>query len=123
MAKEWKCKDCCYFETDACPYLYMEEHYYKSCNSLVVDHNKAYQQGRADKYQEIVSEYMLLTEEQVAEIRDDAIDDCIAITRKGLKELCQSPYAERHYPIAKECFEIVDDLILKKDLEQLKEHK
>lgn len=34
-----------------------------------------YQQGRADKYQEIVSEYMLLTEEQVAEIRADAIEE------------------------------------------------
>lgn len=34
-----------------------------------------YDKGRADKYQEIVSEYMLLTEKQVAEIRADAIDE------------------------------------------------
>lgn len=34
-----------------------------------------YEKGRADKYQEIVSEYMLLTEEQVAEIRADAIEE------------------------------------------------
>lgn len=39
------------------------------------DMNIAYQQGRADKYQEIVSEYMLLTEKQVAEIRADAIGE------------------------------------------------
>lgn len=36
---------------------------------------EAYQQGRADKYQEIVSGYMLLTEEQVAEIRTETIDE------------------------------------------------
>lgn len=61
--------------------------------------------------------------EHDAKVRADAIEECIAITRKGLKELCQSPYAERHYPMAKECFEIVDDLIVKKDLEKLKEQK
>lgn len=38
-------------------------------------YNKGYEQGRADKYQEIVSQYMLLTEKQVAEIRADAIDE------------------------------------------------
>lgn len=36
-----------------------------------------YEKGRADKYQEIISEYMLLTEEQVAEIKADAIEECI----------------------------------------------
>lgn len=34
-----------------------------------------YQQGREDKYQEITSEYMLLTETQVVEIRADAIEE------------------------------------------------
>lgn len=34
-----------------------------------------YSKGRADKYQEIVSEYMLLTEKQVAEIRADVIKE------------------------------------------------
>lgn len=42
---------------------------------------KMYNQGRADKYQEIVSEYMLLTEKQVEDIRADervdTIDECI----------------------------------------------
>jgi len=42
-----------------------------------VDYDRGYQQGRADRYQEIISEYMLLTEKQVAEIRADAIDDAI----------------------------------------------
>lgn len=37
--------------------------------------DRAYQQGREDKYKEITSEYMLLTEEQVADIRNDAIDE------------------------------------------------
>lgn len=35
----------------------------------------AYDEGRADKYQEIVSEYMLLTEEQVKQVRADAIEE------------------------------------------------
>ncbi len=34
-----------------------------------------YEKGRADKYREITSEYMLLTETQVEEIRVDVIDD------------------------------------------------
>lgn len=37
----------------------------------------AYDLGRADKYQEITSEYMLLTEKQVAEIKTDAVEECI----------------------------------------------
>ena len=36
---------------------------------------KGKKQGRADKYQEITSEYMLLTEKQIAEIRADAIEE------------------------------------------------
>lgn len=36
---------------------------------------EVYQQGRADKYKEITSEYMLLTEQQVADIRADAERD------------------------------------------------
>lgn len=34
-----------------------------------------YEQGRADKYKEITSAYMLLTEKQVEEIRAEAIDE------------------------------------------------
>lgn len=36
-----------------------------------------YNKGRRDKYNEITSEYMLLTEEQVQEIRAEAVDECI----------------------------------------------
>lgn len=36
-----------------------------------------YNKGRADKYQEIISEYMLLTEEQVKEIRADVIEEFV----------------------------------------------
>lgn len=37
-------------------------------------YDRGYTQGREDKYQAIVSEYMLLTEEQVKAIRADAIE-------------------------------------------------
>lgn len=52
---------------------------YDNCKGECVQYRKyyQYQQGRADKYQEITSEYMLLTEKQVAEIRADAIDEII----------------------------------------------
>lgn len=36
-----------------------------------------YIQGRKDKYQAIVSEYMLLTEEQVKAIIAETIDECV----------------------------------------------
>lgn len=52
---------------------------YESCREEAF--NDGYAKGRADKYQEIISEYMLLTEEQVAEIRTEAIDEFI----KGCK--------------------------------------
>lgn len=41
------------------------------------NNHELYSQGRADKYQEIVSEYMLLTEVQVNQIRADAFADCV----------------------------------------------
>lgn len=56
------------------------EHPSLGCGEIIARYDlseiqeKAYQQGRADKYKEITSEYMLLTEEQVADIRADAID-------------------------------------------------
>lgn len=54
----------------------MSEHYCNYKDGMCeLDVDEAYQQGRADKYQEIVSEYMLLTEEQVNQIRADAIEE------------------------------------------------
>lgn len=44
----------------------------------------AYDLGRADKYQEITSEYMLLTAKQVAEIRADAIDSCKTVVMETI---------------------------------------
>lgn len=53
-------------------------------NGYAKGHKDGYNQGRADKYQEITSEYMLLTEKQVAEIRADAIDELLqAIIEKS----------------------------------------
>lgn len=43
--------------------------------SLEAIRQEAYMKGREDKYREITSEYMLLTEEQVVDIRNDAIDE------------------------------------------------
>lgn len=99
-----ECKDCCLYNTDACRYgRYALEHNMSlNCDDFIVEHNKAYQQGRtdaikeykqsdeyikecvqrylkckADKYQEITSAYMLLTEKQVDEIRAEAIDEFV----------------------------------------------
>jgi len=47
----------------------------KYCGDFSCQLSFGYSKGRVDKYQEIVSEYMLLTEKQVAEIRADAIDE------------------------------------------------
>lgn len=44
---EWKCKDCVCYDTDACHFPSQSEEY-KACEHLVVDHNYAYQKGRAD---------------------------------------------------------------------------
>lgn len=44
--------------------------------------DRAYQKGREDKYKEITSKYMLMTEEQVKDIRTNAIDECIRITNE-----------------------------------------
>lgn len=57
-----------------------------SCNVL-----RAYQQGRIDKYQEIVSEYMLLTPNQVEEIREDAVGDYLTFVRENADKYCDDP--------------------------------
>lgn len=45
-----------------------------------------YEQGRADKYKEITSAYMLLTEKQVEEIRAEAIDEFVNALEKHQQE-------------------------------------
>lgn len=60
-----ECKNCPYEGYDSCKLLYLYEK----------TRDEYYHKGRADKYQEITSEYMLLTEKQVAEIRADTIDE------------------------------------------------
>lgn len=47
----------------------------EECKTLGEAYDEGYQQGRADKYQEITTEYMLLTEKQVEDIRADAIEE------------------------------------------------
>lgn len=96
------------------------------------ERNIAYRQGRADKYREITSEYMLLTEKQVEEIRADAIDEIKELikvrlidnlgiedaTKYGNKNASQQ--ANSYATVMKyEIADCVDDLL--DDLEQLKE--
>jgi len=54
------------------------------------------EKGRADKYQEIVSEYMLLTEKQVADIRADVIEE---YKQRLLEDL--NPLKDKYFDIAK----------------------
>lgn len=50
-----ECKDCCLYNTDACRYgKYALEHNMSiQCDDFIVEHNKAYQQGRADVLKDI----------------------------------------------------------------------
>lgn len=57
--------------------------------------NRLYQQGREDKYQEITSEFMLLTEKQVEEIRADAINAIKNDLHKRLTEEMNNPYQDQ----------------------------
>lgn len=69
------------------------------------DMNIAYNQGRLDEFQEIISEYnMLLTEEQVEEIRTDVIDECI----KALDEYIEFPMTDEY--AIKECIRVLEDM-------------
>lgn len=51
-----ECKDCCLYETDACRYgRYALEHNMSiQCDDFIVEHNKAYKQGRADAIDECI---------------------------------------------------------------------
>lgn len=54
-----KCSECNdFYQCSVCDYL-----------------QEQYKKGRTDKYQEIVSNYMLLTENQVSEIRADMVKE------------------------------------------------
>lgn len=68
-----------------------------------------YEQGRADKYQEITSEYMLLTEKQVAEIRVDAIEEC-ARTIENSKTLFENHQTENVMRTKDKCITMVRNL-------------
>lgn len=57
MCEGAKCDECKYSEDFVCQLTF------------------GYDKGRADKYQEIVSEYMLLTEKQVADMRAYVFDE------------------------------------------------
>lgn len=61
------------------------------------------------------------------QIRTDAIDECLKVIRKGMEELLRSPWANKKYLrefdlSVEEAFEVIEHLILRKDIEQLKEN-
>lgn len=88
-------------------------------NCLSDAYDLGYQEGRADKYREITSEYMLLTEKQVVEIRADAIDECI----KFIKDHSGKHYidCDGHFGGELETVFNLEEWMY--DLEQLKEQK
>lgn len=93
-----ECKDCCLYETDACRYgKYALEHNMSiQCDDFIVEHNKAYQQGRAE-----------------------AIDECIEFIKEHTSEHyvdCDGYFSGELEPI----FKVGDWL---DDLEQLKEQR
>lgn len=55
-----ECKDCCLYNTDACRYgRYALEHNMSlNCDDFIVEHNKAYQQGRAEGRIEVIDEFV-----------------------------------------------------------------
>lgn len=60
------------------------------------------------------------------EIRNKTIEDVLQTIRKGMSELLESPWASNNYMCNHDyavcnTMEIIDDLILKKDIEQMKE--
>ena len=85
-----------------------------------------YEQGRADKYQEITSEYMLLTEKQVAEIRADAIEECIKLVGGNIKTIVGVVF-DKSIPMHDRALgrmaknKLIEELV--EQLEQLKEQK
>mgnify|MGYP003326848169 CR=1 FL=1 len=52
-----ECKDCCLYYTEACRYgRYALAHNMSlNCDDFIVEHNKAYQQGKADAIEEVIS--------------------------------------------------------------------
>lgn len=61
---------------------------YKQSDEYIKEGVQRYLKGRADKYNEITAEYMLLTKTQVTEIRAAAIDECIKMVTD--EQLCQA---------------------------------
>lgn len=49
--------------------------YCQDGKTVIASLREIYEKGRSDKYQEIISEYMLLTEKQISDIRTDAIEE------------------------------------------------
>lgn len=92
--------------TDFCRQCGMDGELCKNCEK-----KKCYEQGRADKYKEITSEYMLLTEEQVQEIKADAVDELVDRCNKYCGDECYG-----------ECFDC-HLLMVNEIAEELKEQK
>ena len=87
-----------------------EEHKLPSMDELL---ERAYQKGREDKYQEITANCMLLTEEQVKDIRNDAIDEFL--------EMLKNPFTIDSILAAHDKFTLY--AIFKRVAEQLKDGK
>lgn len=72
-----ECKDCCLYNTDACRYgKYALDHNMSiQCDDFIVEHNKAYQQGRADVINEIYAKFMNEDKDSILEWLQDNITD------------------------------------------------
>lgn len=75
-----ECKDCCLYDTDACRYgSYALEHNMSlNCDDFIVEHNKAYQQGRADATRWIPCSERLPEENEhvLASLKNGEIEGC-----------------------------------------------
>ena len=74
--KEWKCKDCCCFESDICPYPYVQEHY-NACSRVVIQHDEAYKQGRADTIDECIAKIDILEQISFGIVEVDLVKDLL----------------------------------------------
>ena len=90
----------------------------EECMTISEAYKEGYEQGRADKYQEIVSEYMLLTEKQVAEIRADCLEEFVKNVLYELNGIAE----DESYYFDKDNANLVSS-VMYSHLEQLKEQK
>lgn len=81
----------------------------------------------ADELYKMVSEPGYLYEHD-EKVRNSTIKDVLRTIRNGMSELLESPWANESYMsshdfVVRETMSIIDDLILKKDIEQCEQEK